>query len=316
MPVIETTTHWETLAMQNRHESLTVQFSGPAFEEGTLRPSAVAQSLVALDRLLRQAAEALCLESPQKPAVDLTLTAAPDDGAFIMEIGISSSFDEIETPGTILLEMLRVALFCRGEEPMPAIAPEDADTVQTYRSFVSCDDLVVLTDSEENIKAFRVIAVDLYREARTRSRLACFAQTLDAEGVDAIRLFINGNEDDAVVVTKENREGLRPLEGRVLADNESAMLLSVVGPKTDATKENVWVFDEGEGGILFAAPIEDAFFLRKVRSGEIELRSGTRLLTSVRTVQYRAFRQKTLTTERSIVEVIDVMPAKPSKRGR
>lgn len=315
MPDIETTTHWETLAMENRHESLTVQFTGPAFEEGTLRPSTVAQSLVALDRLLRQAAEALYLESPQKPEVDLTLMAGPDDGDFVMEIGISSAVDGIESPGTILLEMLRVALFCRGEEPMPALDPEDSDTVQTYRSFVSCDDLVVLTDSEENIKAFRVIAVDLYRESRTRSRLACFAQTLDTEGVDAIRLFINGDEDDAVVVTKENREGFRPVEGQVLTDNESAMLLTVVGPKTDATKENVWVFAEGEGGTLFAAPIEDAFFLRKVRSGKIKLRSGTRLLTSVRTVQYRAGRRATLTTERSIVEVLDVMPAKPSKRG-
>ena len=233
----------------------------------------------------------------------------------MMEIGISSSFDEIETPGTILLEMLRVALFCRSEEPKPALDPEDADMIQSYRSFVSCDNLVVLTDSEENIKAFRVIAVDLYREARTRSRLACFAQTLDTEGVDSIRLFINGDEDDAVVVTKENREGFRPVEGRVLTDNESAMLLTIVGPKTDATTENVWVFDEGEGGTLFAAPIEDAFFLRKVRSGKIKLQSGTQLLTSVRTVQYRAGRRATLTTERSIVEVLDVMPAKPSKRG-
>lgn len=83
------------------------------------------------------------------------------------------------------------------------------------------------------------------------------------------------------------------------------MILEVVTPILNGSPQG-WRFSEGEGGIEFAAAVEDADFLEKVKKRKIALVYGTCIRAAVKVVQRKAVK---IVTERSITEVFEVIEA-------
>lgn len=104
------------------------------------------------------------------------------------------------------------------------------------------------------------------------------------------------------MINKQDREFFRYEEGMVLTDNESEVILEVVGPMLDGSSKG-WRFSEGDDGVEFSASVEDDDFLGKVKSREIKFENGTAVRAIVRTVQRKNIRT---VTERTIVEVLEV----------
>lgn len=145
--------------------------------------------------------------------------------------------------------------------------------------------------------------VNIYNQGRTRTQLSRLTQTLDKEGAEFIRIYIDDSDQSPQVITKQDREFFRQEEGIVLTDNEAEVILDIISPMMNGSGKG-WRFSEGEDGIEFTANVEDDEFLEKVKSRDIKFENGTAVRAIVRTVQRRSIRT---VTDRTIVEVKEVL---------
>lgn len=115
-------------------------------------------------------------------------------------------------------------------------------------------------------------------------------------------VYENDGKRQEEIITKQERKYFKREDGIVLTDNESEMIMEIVGAMLNGSPK-VWKFSEGDEGMEFLANIEDEDFLRVVKNRELTLVNGTSIRAMVRTVQRKTVRT---ITERTITEVYEI----------
>lgn len=251
-----------------RKETFSIEFIGRSFAEHEISACALAQSLVALEALARQAAAAVYGQSVQ-PEVQVRAGVKP----------CTYVFDLIFPPSE--------------KDAVPNITAVDAIIGVVELSKWACGKTVKVID--EGKAAERVSVGNAIDPVST-------AERSDAEGADSIKISSDAAETTETI-TKEDRRFLSRKEGRVVTDSNSEMILEVVEPMLNGSPQG-WRFSEGEGGIEFTAAVEDADFLEKVKQRRGTLVNGTCIRAAVKVVQRKAVK---IVTERSITEVFEVI---------
>lgn len=268
-------------------ETFSIQFDGPAFERHEISASALAQSLLALDGLVRRSAEAAYGKDAD---VDVKVRGGFRPGSFVVDLLVehSSSIGAVAGAVTVLTGVITLDKWAFGRKVTPVQTAEDGVRVENEAGQVA---------------VFNQCVITVYNNARTREQLSRLTQTLDMDGAESIRLYGEDGEH-AEAVTRQERHYFRREDGLVLTDNEAESVLDVVGARLDGSPDG-WTFSEGENGMEFSATVEDEDFLSAVRDRNILLVNGTSLRAIVRTVQRKKVRTR---TERTIVEVKEVFP--------
>lgn len=270
-------------------EHFSIEFGGSAFEKHEIPAAALAQSLLALDGLALRAAEAA-----YGKAADVAIKVKGNlrPGSFIVDLLVQHGEAVAVGAGavTILTGVISVGKWAFGKR------------VKIRDEQQGGDGTVRVENEAGQSAVFNQCAINIYHNSRTASQLARLTQTLDMEGVDGISLL--GDGMPVQTITKEERHFFRQEEGIVLTDNESEIVLEVVGPMLNGSPK-CWRFSEGEDGIEFTANVEDEEFLSAVKERRHVLVNGTTILAVVRTVQRKNVRTR---TDRTVVEVKAVYP--------
>ena len=276
------------------NETFSIQFSGEAFDGYEIPASALAQSLLALDGLARRSAEAAYGKGVE---AEIKVKAGFKRGSFIMdlvaycnsnpiEIGVAAGIVTISGPVfNTIKSLITSARFALGKKlDLDGTANEKGEV-----KVINCAGQVNYFDAK---------VVNIYNQERTRSNLSRLTQTLDTEGADSIRLFQGESENESEeIITKQDREYLRQVEGVVLTDNESDVILDVICPMMNGSPKG-WRFSDGD--VEFSANVEDEEYLEMVKNGTLKFKNGTAIRAILRTVQRKTIRK---VTERTIVEV-------------
>lgn len=286
------------------NETFSIQFSGKAFDNYDIPASALAQSLLALDGLVKKTAEAVYGKNVE---AEVKVKAGFKQGSFIVDLIAACQDPVVATTvassvavigGSVvdtIKGVIRLGKFALGKK-VSSIASEKGDNK------------VKVVNELGDTNYFDHCVVNIYNQARIQSQLSRLTQTLDQEGAESIRIRKDENDQTEEVVTKEDRKYFRHEEGIVLTDNEADVILEVVGPMTNGAGKG-WKFSEGEDGVEFTANVEDEEFLSNVKSRKIKFENGTAIRAVVRTVQRRNIRT---ITDRTIVEVKEIFPASGS----
>lgn len=277
-------------------ETFAIEYSGKAFDDNKISAHAVAQSLLALDELIKHASKFVHGEDS---VAEVIVKADFRQGAFVVELiagckenpvtAVTDAASAFTVVG-LLKEIVNLGKFSRGKK-----AEFDSNKVQ--------GGVVAITNDHGEVSNFNVNVVNIYNQARTRTQLSRLTQTLDKEGAEFIRIYTDDNDRSAEVISKKDREFFRREEGIVLTDNEAEVILDIISPMMNGSGKG-WRFSEGEDGIEFTANVEDDDFLGKVKSRDIKFENGMAVRAIVRTVQRRNIRT---VTDRTIVEVIEVL---------
>lgn len=284
------------------NESFSIEFDGRAFDDHEIPASALAQSLLALDEIARRTSETVYGKDSQ---AELKVKAGFRKGSFIADLivlckndpvvatGVAASVATVGTGVVSLIKgVIKLAKFSRGKKL-------DIDPSQMK------NDTVTINNDCGQSNTFNISVVNIYNQGRTRTQLSRLTQTLDQDGVDSIKIFTNDSDDSAEVISKQDREYFRHEDGIVLTDNESEVILEVVGPMTNGSPKG-WKFSEGSDGIEYTATVDDEDFLGRVKSRQVKFEHGTAIRAIVRTVQRKNIRT---VTDRTIVEVKEVIPS-------
>ena len=167
--------------------------------------------------------------------------------------------------------VLKLGKFCFGKKIEASTEPDEHGDVKVVNQI-------------GQVNYFNAAVINIYNQDRTRSQISRLTQTLDQAGADSIRISTGDDDQTPEVINKQDREFFRYEEGMVLTDNESEVILEVVGPMLDGSSKG-WRFSEGDDGVEFSASVEDDDFLGKVKSREIKFENGTAVRAIVRTVQ-------------------------------
>ena len=290
---------------QIMNETFSIQFSGKAFDDHDISAAALAQSLLSLDGLAKRAAGTVYgkesnVEVKVKAGfkqgsfiVDLVTycTAHPVESATIAAAVVTASSGVYKGVVATIKGVIRLGKFVLGKK------------VKVDPNKVNGDDVTVTNDLGQS-DHFNMTVVNIYNQGRTRILLSRLTQTLDLEGADSIRLYTEDDDPSAEVINKQDREFFRHEEGIVLTDNESEVILEVVGAMMNGSGKG-WRFSEGGESNDFTANVEDDDFLGKVMSREVKFEHGTAIRAIVRTVQRKNIRT---VTEKTIVEVKEIYP--------
>jgi len=273
-------------------ETFFVEFDGPAFDKHEISAAALAQSLLALDGFSQQVAREIYGRNVQ---AELKVSGGFRPGSFIVDLCFQSTGALAATVTAVrgvidtVKDVVKLGKWAFGEKVDVEAKPNAAGEVRAINKF----------GQSININAG---VVNIYSSMKTRTQLSRFTQTLDIDGVDKIK--ISGNKDSSPEeITKDDRKYFRHEEGIVLTDNETEVILEVIGPMLNGTPKG-WTFSEGEDGITFTATVEDNDFLEDVKSRKIRIENGTSIRAVVRVVQRKNVRTK---TDRTIVEVKEVI---------
>ncbi len=282
------------------NETFSIEFDGAAFDNHEIPAAALAQSLFAVDDLAKRAAKALYGKSA---SAEIRVKAGFKPGSFILDLVAACENHPSETIATVsvlvtisggvvstLKELYRLGKFSKGRRIETEPDGSNPDMTRVFNEF-------------GQVMQFSNCTVNLYNQERTQSLLSRSTQTLDKEGVDSISIFDDSADAERVVISKSDREYFRQEEGTVLTDNETEVVLEVVGAMTNGSPKG-WKFSEGEDGIEFVASVEDEEFLAKVRSREIKFENGTAIRAILRTTQTKTVRTR---TNRVIVEVRELL---------
>lgn len=292
--------------VQTMSETFSIQFTGKAFDNHDIPASALAQSLLALDGLAKRSAEVIYGKNSN---TEIKVKAGFRQGSFIVDLVATCASDPEVAVATVaggvtigggvvatLKGILKLGKFTFGKKVETETEP-------------GADGQVKVTNQLGQVNYFNSTVVNIYNQDRTRSQISRLTQTLDKDGADSIRISTGDDDETAEVIGKQDREFFRYEEGVVLTDNESEVILEIVGPMVNGSPKG-WRFCEGgDGGIEFNANVEDADFLAKVKSREIKFENGTSVLAVVRTVQRNNIRT---VTERTIVEILEIFSSTQS----
>lgn len=280
-------------------ETFSIEFDGPAFEDHRIPVTALAQSLLALDGLAKRVAS----EAYGKDyGADVKVKAGFKPGSFIVDLIIESFTKDpvaasagLVTIGigavSCIKGLIKLGKWAFGEKVKVIEDKHEAGEVK-------------IENTVGDVCVFNQMVVNIYNNARTQSQLSRLTQTLDMDGADQIRIINDPGDNDPEIITKEHRRYFRHEEGIVLTDNESEVILEVVGPMLNGNPKG-WTFSEGEDGIEFIATVEDEKFLSEVVNREVVLVNGSMIRAIVRTVQHKNVRTR---TDRTIIEVKEVLP--------
>lgn len=282
------------------NETFSIQFCGDAFDGHDIPAAALAQSLLALDYLAKKSAEAIYGKNTES---EIKVKAGFRQGSFIIDlvaqcqnnpaVGVGVASGAVCVAGGVvksLKVLVKLGKFAFGKKVKPG-------TVDSSNN-------VTITNEYGQVNQFNVNVVNIYNQSRTQSQLSRLTQTLDLDGAESIRIYCDDDDQDDEVISKEDRKFFRHEEGIVLTDNESEVILEIVGPMTNGASKG-WRFSEGQDGIDFVASVEDEDFLSDVKSRKIKFENGTGIRAVLRTVQRKNIRT---VTDRTIVEVKEVIP--------
>ena len=276
-------------------ESFSIHFIGPAFKTASLPAAALGQSLLAFDVLLRNAAKAAY---GPKACPEIQMKQGIEPASFTAELwleGNAAALPSSSSAAAVLADVISLKQWALGK-PIKSI--DGSKDPETHSVSV-----------ENAIRDRRTVdsrALSLYGRNRTQIELSRLTQTLDAAGTESIAIASSGGDFRmSETIMKEDRQHFRHEEGPVLTDNETSEVLEVVEAMPDGPPTG-WIFSEGEGGPRFRAAVADEKFLSDVRNGKIPLASGTSIHATMRMVQRKTGR---LITERTVVEVLEVIPA-------
>lgn len=292
--------------VQTMNETFSIQFTGEAFDNHEIPASALAQSLLALDGLAKRSAEVIYGKSSNP---EIKVKAGFRQGSFIVDLVATCVNEPVTAVATVacavtigggvvaaIKGILKLGKFCLGKKVDIDTQPDEEGRVKVINQF-------------GQVNFFDANVIYIYNQDRTRSQISRLTQTLDKEGADSIRISTGDEDQTAEVIGKQDREFFRYEEGIVLTDNETDLILEVIGPMVNGSPKGWRFSEEGDGGIEFSANVEDASFLEKVKSREIKFEHGTSVRAVVRTVQRKTIRT---VTERTIVEVLEVFSPNPS----
>ncbi len=273
------------------YESFSIEFGGKAFHQCKVPAAALAQSLLALDGLARKSSEAVYGTDCQ---TEVKIQADSNQGSFIVDLAIGCDEEDPLTNGgstavRMILGVINLGKWACGKK------------VKVIEADPSKVDVKIENHEGQGIYHNRV-AVNIYNLSRTQSQLSRLTQTLEIEGADTIKIVSLDKPSEQETITKKERQFFRLEEGIVLTDNETDVILEVIGPMLNGSSKG-WRFSEGEGGLEFTASVEDEEFLRKIIRRELSLVSGMSIRASVRTAQRKTVRT---TTERTITEVKEI----------
>lgn len=284
------------------NETFSIQFSGASFDNHEIPASALAQSLLSLDCLAKRVAQDMYGKDAQ---TEVKVKAGFRKGSFIVDLiavcqnnpeealGIAAA--AVTVAGGVVATIkgvIKLGKFAFGKKVEATTGKGTGATIQ-------------VTNNVGQVNEFNSLVVNIYNQDRTRSLISRLTQTLDQDGVDSIKIYTDDNDQTAEEIGKREREFFRYEDGIVLTDNESEVILEVVGPMVNGSKKG-WRFSEGSDGIEFTASVEDDVFLGKVRDREIKFENGTAIRAILRTVQRKNIRT---VTDRIVVEVKEVFPA-------
>lgn len=279
-------------------ESFSIQFKGPAFDDHDIPATALAQSLLALDGLVRRTAEAVYGKDAE---TNVKVKAGFRPGSFNVDLIVNyfqaNPVEAMAAATTIGMGVVpTVKKVCelakRALGKKVTVVEDNSDSSD-----------VTIENERGDVSVYNRCVINVYNDSRTRSQLSRLTQTLDQEGADSICFLANEEDATGEEFTKEHRKFLRNEEGIVLTDNESEVVLEVIGPMLNGNPKG-WRFSEGEDGIEFTATVEDDEFLDNVKQRRISLVNGTAIRAVVRTVQRKTVKTR---TERTIVEVKEVI---------
>ncbi|MDO4938179.1 MAG: hypothetical protein Q4E62_09705 [Sutterellaceae bacterium] len=273
------------------YESFSIEFGGKAFDQCKVPAAALAQSLLALDGLARKSCEAVYGSDCQ---TEVEIQADSSQGSFIVDLSIECDEEDPlinggSTAVRMILGVINLGKWAYGKK----VKVIEDDPFVVY---------VQIENDKGEVSYFGRVLVNLYNLTSTQSQLSRLTQTLEIEGADTIKIVSLDEPSELETITKEERQFFRQEEGIVLTDNETDVILEVIGPMLNGSPKG-WRFSEGEGGLEFTASVEDDEFLRKIIRRELSLVSGMSIRASVRTVQRKTVRT---TTERTITEVKEI----------
>lgn len=281
------------------NETFSIQFSVEAIDCHNISAAAIAQSLFALDGLARRVSEVVY---GKRSDIEIQVKSGFGEGAFIIDLAAQCKKGPGAAVGdaaagaaaglgvaSAIKGVIKAGKFLLGKKAN--IAPDAVKGNQ-----------IEVTNEIGQTKDFDLNVINIYNQDGTQFQLSRLTQTLDQKGVESICVGTDKNDEEKVVITKEDRKFFRHEAGIVLTDNEFEVILEVVGPMTNGSGKG-WKFSEGEDGIEFTANVEDEEFLNAVKSRKIKFENGTSIRAVVRTVQRKNIRT---ITDRTIVEVREV----------
>ncbi len=126
-----------------------------------------------------------------------------------------------------------------------------------------------------------------------------FTKPLDQDGINSLRIQSENGKD--VVIDKSARSFLKNDE-EIVSQNEATVVLEIISPVFDGSNKG-WRLSDGNA--TFLAVMADLEFLKKVNDRQYSFKKGTSIKALVRTVQKRG---KRLITERTVLEVLEILP--------
>lgn len=284
------------------NETFSIQFSGPAFDQYDIPASALAQSLLSLDSLAKRIAEDIY---GKESDTEIKVKAGFRQGSFIVDLIATCLTYPSEAVSVAANSMTTIDGVVKGIKSIINLGKFVSGKKVEVDPRNTTGNSVTITNNNGQVNNYNANVVVIYNQSRTRSLLSRLTQTLDQEGVESIRISENDSDETAETISKHDREYFRCEEGVVLTDNETEVILEVVGPMVNGSRKG-WKFSEGDDGIEFTATVEDDIFLAKVKSREIKFENGTAIRAIVRTIQRKNIRT---VTDRIIVEIKEVFSA-------
>ncbi len=278
--------------MPTNQEKFTFTFKGPALDNHTVPVTILAQSLVALDKIVKKTSEK-CFSN--NSSVDLKVDSGFRAGSFNVDL-IADYIDitkEVVAPvvGCVdaIFETIKLFIFLNNNEIKAISSPNE-------------NNLVDVTNNNGDIQQFNHCTVNIFQSSQIPRNYDQLTRVLDNQGVDSISFTAGSNQTQ---ISKDKRYIFKIEQGVVVNESESTLVLEVLNASLGGDSKG-WRFYDGCSENLdgFPAIVEDEVFLQKVKDGEIQFRNGTQLSVNMRVVQKKSTR---LTTERSIVEVLSVL---------
>jgi hypothetical protein len=292
---------------------LSIAYEGPSVDAGTMDVRDLAPALLALGEVCQEANRIL---NGDRATLSVRVHADFPRGSFVIRLElVQTLIEQARTAlfiGTAAISAQDILKFLglkdmtlpgviqflkrlRGEKPHHA-EPAGDGRVQVS---VTGDNNVVLIDNE---------VAKLADSPRVRDGIRRMLEPLERDGIDKFEV-----RDDQRVVERIERQEVpyftaaaadEPPMEQALLDSTSEAILLVIRPSFE--KQYAWTVSAGDAP--FAAWMLDDEFHAKVQADEFAFAAGDALRVRMRVVQRRGPSGR-LIIERSIVEVVDVIPA-------
>jgi hypothetical protein len=273
-------------------EETTLAFSGPAVETHEIEVSLLSEALVAY----RSLAERACRQRYGKDVDLIVKVKAFRGGSFNIDLILDWSKNNPEAAialaglagGTvvgIVKGFIRLCKWAKGK-PVDVVEAKGEETT--------------ITNVQGTAATFNNCVITMYQSSATRNDAEKLTRPLE-HGITSITL---GEGNDAAIVKNADRSSFAQREQGVLREDEDIITLEIITPNLRGEPYG-WRFYDGS--VEYAADIEDADFLEKVKAKQIVFRSGDMLEARMKVIQRRPSQR--LVTDRSLLEILSFIPS-------